>query len=107
MSILYWNCQGLGPTLTVDSLKDCCIQFGPSMVCLLETKNQDGNFHRLLRRLNFPHHAFVKADGFFGGILVMWKEDFEISFLSKSHNFINIIGTFNNQLAVFPLCMEI
>lgn len=68
------------------------------MVCILETKQKDDNYHSLKRKLKLHHFDFVAADGLFEGIFVGWKDDFVVTSLVKNQNFVYFVGTFFNTL---------
>lgn len=40
MRLLSWNCQGLGPSLTENALRELKIHLDPSIVFLMETQNK-------------------------------------------------------------------
>lgn len=44
MSILCWNCQGLGSNLIIHHLKDSNRRYQPNVICLLKTNNKDTFF---------------------------------------------------------------
>lgn len=84
--------------MTDDAFVDYYIHYRPFVVCILETKNQDGNFHRLFRKLCFPHYVFVCLAGHSSELLLLWSEDFAIVGISNSLNFINANGYFHSKL---------
>lgn len=79
--------------MIVQNLLDTCVQFGPVVVCLLETKQQDDNFDSLMRRINLIHYDAVAAEGLSGGIFVGWNDSFSVSSLRKYRNFMDLVGT--------------
>lgn len=70
MKFLSWNCQGLGTPLTIQALRVLVTQERPSLVFLMETKNQEQMVHRVRRRLKFQNCFLVDPDGVVGGLAI-------------------------------------
>ena len=68
MSLLAWNCQGLGSAPTVRSLTDVVKFFDPVLVFLSETKASLNRIKGLQRKLNLTQGITVPSDGRSGGL---------------------------------------
>lgn len=89
MKILCWNCQGLGTPLTVQALRVLVTQERPSIIFIMETKNQEQKVLRLRRRLHFQNSFLVDPEGTAGGLAIFWDDQVIISIESSLVNVIN------------------
>ena len=74
MSILCWNCQGLGPSLTGRNLKFLNNKYRPSLVFLMETRVNKKKVESWKRKLNFQNEWYEDAVGIDGGLAVWWND---------------------------------
>ncbi|KAF7131796.1 hypothetical protein RHSIM_Rhsim09G0065000 [Rhododendron simsii] len=86
MLILTWNCQGIGRTLTSQALGDMVRRNRPSIVFLMETKNNKVKLETIRRRLNFEFSSYVDPEGLAGGTALWWNKDIsvEVDFSNKN-----------------------
>ena len=91
MSLLAWNCRGLGLALAVRSLTDVVKVTDPVLVFLLETKASQNRIKGLQRKLNLTQGITVPSDGWSGGLVMVWKEGADVSFKSCSNGHINVV----------------
>ena len=90
MSILSWNCQGLGPPLTGRNLKFLNNKYRPSLVFLMETRVKKEKVERWKRRLNFQNEWYEEAVGQGGGLAVWWNDSDQIQVISSNKNMIHL-----------------
>ncbi|CAM8998732.1 unnamed protein product [Rhodiola kirilowii] len=90
MSIISWNCRGVGGPRAVRSLCDVVKSYRPSIIGLIETKKADGNWEMLRCKLGFRNCFFVPSQWRSGGLALLWGEDFEVSLISFSSNHIDM-----------------
>ncbi|CAN1318599.1 hypothetical protein LINPERPRIM_LOCUS30866 [Linum perenne] len=93
MSILDWNCQGLGSTLTVDSLKTLCRQTRPAILFLSETKNSSAVVSQKLYSLHFRNFHLVNPrgqSGLSGDLSLAWSESVVCAIIDCAHFFIAV-----------------
>ncbi|CAN1189385.1 hypothetical protein LINPERHAP2_LOCUS39866, partial [Linum perenne] len=103
MSILAWNCQGLGSTLTVDSLKTLCRQTRPAILFLSETKNLSAVVSKKLCSLHFRNFHLVDPrghSGLSGGLAFAWSESVTCAVLDCAHFFIAVSVIFPQNINV-------
>ncbi|XP_039169978.1 uncharacterized protein LOC120294110 [Eucalyptus grandis] len=74
MKLLCWNCQGLGTPLTIQALRVLATQERPSIMFIMETKNQELKVQRIRRRLKFHNGFVVNPEGIGGGLALFWDE---------------------------------
>ncbi|KAL0359735.1 UNVERIFIED_CONTAM: hypothetical protein Sangu_0822900 [Sesamum angustifolium] len=87
MSLLVWNCQGLGNPLTVKGLGDLLRDNKPTLVFLAETKCFASQIEVLKRKFNL-FGCNVDPKGRSGGLAILWQKYVDIQFailLSLSH----------------------
>ena len=63
MSLLAWNCRGLGSAPAVRSLTDVVKFLDPVLVFLSETKEGLNRIKGIQRKLNFTQGITVPSDG--------------------------------------------
>ena len=91
MSLLAWNCWGLGSASTVCSLTDVVKFLDPVLVFLSETKASLNRIKGIQRKLNFTQGITVPSDGRSGGLVMLWKEGTDVSFKSCSNGHIDVV----------------
>ena len=88
MSLLVWNCCGLGNPCIEDQLADLVWAKDPSVVFIAETWTDKARLERVQRKIQLKHMfespRRVKASG----LALFWKEDFplDIETFSPNHN---------------------
>ena len=91
MSILCWNCRGLGNRQTVQELGDLVRAQDPTVVFLAETWLVDSRLAGLCDSLRFGHHHGVSSLTRGGGLVMFWKKNFDLQVMSSSKNHINVL----------------
>ena len=71
MSLLSWNCQGLGNQRTVNALKMIIKAQVPNLVFLKETKSNIGQMEYVRDQCQFKNGLFVPSDGSSGGLALL------------------------------------
>ena len=90
MSVLAWNCRGLGTspaicTLTDEVKKKNLVQF------LVETKANTDKMKGFQNKLSFTQGIVIPSDGRSGGLALLWREGMDIRFKSCSHSHIDVV----------------
>lgn len=93
MSIVSWNCHGLGTPWALQFLKEVVLQKKPSYVFLCETLCRKGIVERVRSSLGFEGTIVVEAIGHSGGIALLWRNKDAVSLCSFSKNHIDGIVT--------------
>ncbi|KAL0324537.1 UNVERIFIED_CONTAM: putative mitochondrial protein [Sesamum calycinum] len=83
MSLLVWNCQGLGNPVTVKGLRDLLRVNNPHLIFLAETKCSSSQIEVLKRRLNL-FGCCVDSKGRSGGLALLWQKSIEVQLQSFS-----------------------
>ncbi|PNT68192.1 hypothetical protein BRADI_3g36955v3 [Brachypodium distachyon] len=73
MSILCWNCRGLGDPATVHELRMLVRENAPLILCVVETRIAKYRVEGLAGTLGFNHAFGVGSSGWNGGLCVYWK----------------------------------
>lgn len=74
MSCLFWNCRGLGVSLTVLVLGDIIRLSNPDIVFISKTKCLNSKIKSLKSSWNL-HGFAVERSGKGGGLAIFWKKD--------------------------------
>lgn len=83
MSVLAWNCRGLGASPAVRTLIEVVKKTNSIVVFLVETK--DSRMKDFQNKLGFTQRIIVPSDGWSGGLALLWGERTDIRFKSCSH----------------------
>lgn len=79
MKMMTWNCQGLGRPLTIHNMRGIYRSHSPKVVFLCETKNQTLFVTNVMRKCGYLNVHCVTPRGLFGGLVVGWKEEAQVS----------------------------
>jgi hypothetical protein len=90
MSILSWNCHGLGQSVTIQELIALVRAKSPAMVFLMETRRSANRAMNLKWRLGLKNSVGVDSNGQGGGIVLFLHESIEVVLLGMSPRFIDI-----------------
>jgi hypothetical protein len=90
MSILSWNCHGLGQSVTIHELIALVRAKSPIMIFLMETRRSASRAMNLKWMLGLKNSVGVDNNCQGGGIVLFWHESVEVIFLGMSHRFIDI-----------------
>ncbi|GLT27731.1 hypothetical protein SLA2020_027080 [Shorea laevis] len=90
MSLLCWNCRGLGNPRAVRCLIELVRLKKPVVVFLCETLLDKRQMEQIRRRLVFQHCFTVDRSGRSGGVAVLWTNEVQLSLRSYSRNHINM-----------------
>ncbi|XP_062014406.1 uncharacterized protein LOC133730919 [Rosa rugosa] len=90
MRLLSWNCQGLGADLTGKHLKRLIKRNSPSMLFLMETRQNESTILSWKKTLNFDHVYVVDPVGqSSGGLALFWDNSVQVSSITSTHNYIS------------------
>ncbi|XP_060965604.1 uncharacterized protein LOC133034522 [Cannabis sativa] len=90
MSLLSWNCRGLGNLRAIQFLKEIVFQKKPNVIFLCETICKNDKINYVKRLLGFEGSYVVEARGHSGGLAMLWKKEEEGQLLGFSHNHIDL-----------------
>ncbi|XP_019157985.1 PREDICTED: uncharacterized protein LOC109154706 [Ipomoea nil] len=90
MSILSWNCRGLGSDWTVQELLGLVSSQQPSFVFLMETKATTSQVERIRVRMGFEGRLCVERNGRGGGLAVLWRDATMATLINYSTNHIDV-----------------
>ena len=87
MSLLSWNCRGLGNPRTVRELRHLVKEKKPRFLFLMETKIREYRMQRVRHKVGFDGMFVVDPIGTSGGLAFLWKDasDMEIQNYSLRH----------------------
>lgn len=89
MSLLSWNCRGLGNLQIFNALKKVIRIEKPNIVFLMEKKS-DVDWMKIVRDHNgFKESYIVPSDGSSGGLALFWNSEIKMQVLSSSLSYID------------------
>lgn len=84
MSIILWNCRGLGDPSTIPQLESIRLNL-PALVFVCETKQESNFITTVCMNLKFAKRwDVVELLGKKGGMLVAWSEEVQIKQIKKN-----------------------
>jgi hypothetical protein len=93
MSLLSWNCRGLGNPRTVRDLNQMVKEKKPSFLFLIETISRKSRMEWIRVKLGFVGMFVVEPVGRSGGLALLWKEENELEIQNYSRRHINAMVT--------------
>ncbi|KAM6567220.1 hypothetical protein CsatA_026348 [Cannabis sativa] len=104
MKIISWNARGLGNPSAFRHLRLLVQQQSPHILFLMETKLPDNSVPRVRQSLRFPNGLESPRSGLSGGLLLLWKDEVEISLLHMGSTFFDCYMTIENSPTVHLTC---
>lgn len=86
MSLIYWNCKGLGNLETLRAFKALVIRCRPISLFIMEMKLQSKRLMRLQKYLGFEFYNSVEAVGTTNGLLLLWHSDINLKLIEKNNH---------------------
>ncbi|XP_060961018.1 uncharacterized protein LOC133031516 [Cannabis sativa] len=90
MSLIAWNCHGLGNPWTIQFIKDIVIQKKPIVLFLCETLAKKEAIEKLRLSIGFEGAFSVDAQGKSGGVALLWRDAEEVQLLQFGSNYIDV-----------------
>jgi exonuclease III len=91
MSILSWNCRGLGQPSTVQELSLPVRKYCPKIVFISETRQQKSRVLNLRFRLGYKNAFVVDRKGKVEGLVIYWNESTNLSIMSYGSHYIDTL----------------
>ena len=91
MSLLCWNCRGLGNPQTVQELDYLIRAQDPTVVFVAETWPIEARLKVFLKILNFGNMHVVSKVTQGGGLVLLWRMDVQLRVVSSSLNHVDAI----------------
>lgn len=91
MTIIVWNCWGLGSSLAVRTLTDKVRTKDPMLVFLVKMKTRENRMNGIRNKLEYTQRITVPSEGRSGGLAMMWKEGTDVNFKSCSNLHIDVV----------------
>ena len=91
MTILSWNCRGLGSSLAVQTLTDEVKARDLLLVFLAETKAGESRLKGVRNKIGYTQGITVPSDGRRDGLALMWREGADICFKGCSNSYIDVV----------------
>ena len=91
MTMLSWNCQGLGRAkdLVIPRLREIRQEYFPDILFLMETKHSRDDLVDVQTWLGYDRIMTVNPIGYSGGLALMWKNSVNIGFKFVDKNLVD------------------
>ncbi|XP_031090858.1 uncharacterized protein LOC115995850 [Ipomoea triloba] len=100
MSIISWNCRGLGNPTRIQVLVDIIRTKRPVIFFLMETRLCSAAMEKIRVTLGFESLFTVDSVGLSGGLAIIWKKEVELDILSFSRNHID--ASIKSEISISP-----
>jgi exonuclease III len=90
MSIISWNCQGLGNPKAIRILRNLAKEKDPVMMFLIETKLDVKRMEKVRASVGFQYVFTVPSKGRSGGLALMWKDSIEVRVQTFSQHHVDV-----------------
>ena len=91
MSLIVWNCRGLGNPQTIRELGDLIWAQDPTAMFIAETWLDEARLKSMLKNCDLDQKFVVSKVTQGGGLALLWKSDFDVSVVASSLNFIDVV----------------
>jgi exonuclease III len=91
MSILSWNCRGLGNLQTIRDLCRMVKEKKPNLVFLMEIKLRAVRMESIKAKLGFDCVFTVDCVGRSGGLALLWMNEFGVTIQNFSRRHVNAV----------------
>ena len=91
MSLLVWNCRGLGNPRIVKELGDYIQAKDPTFVFLAETWADNARLDQVLCNFDFRNKWSVESGNRGDGLVLLWKEEIKITVEDSSKYCIDVL----------------
>ena len=104
MKAISWNCQGIGPALTIKALKELKSKYRPCLVFLMETRNEEEVMERLRKKMRYENRYYVNPEGLSGGLALWWNNEVEVKVMEAIKNCIDTLVEIEDKKGRSRVC---
>lgn len=90
VDVFVWNCQGAGNPKFHRILKEYLRDFEPDVVVLVKIRISGLRADSVIKGIKMPHSHRVEAQGFSGGIWLLWETDVIVDVESNNFQFVQL-----------------
>lgn len=91
MSMLVWNCQGAASLKFFGVLKSFLRNHRPQVLVLVEPRISGAQADKVIKKIKYPRSHRVDAQGFSGGIWLLWTDAVVVDILYSHTQFIHAL----------------
>ena len=103
MSIMSWNCRGLGNPWAVQALKRPIKREDPSLVFLMETKLEVDEMKGVQHEIGLVQGIAVSSIGRSGGLALLWKSNMKVSVKFINRWYIDALIDSGSEIGIWRL----
>ena len=98
LPIMFWNCQGAASKGFRLTFRNLIKTFNPAMVVVLEPRINGRKTDAFIKNNRFECSHRVEAEGFSGGIWILWNNGYEVNIIWNHKQYIHFKVFENNSL---------
>ncbi|XP_028751289.1 uncharacterized protein LOC114711105 [Neltuma alba] len=99
---LFWNSRGTGSKSFPGLIGELCKKHKLDFLAILETRTGGEKARRIAKRLGFTNFEIVDAQGYSGGIWVLWNDDsWKFEILGTHDQFVHVCLDIRTQRTFF------
>lgn len=90
MSIMFWNVQGAASQSFRKTFKTIIQSYKSAMVVVMELQINGRKIDNFIKISGFDRSHRVEAEGFSGGIWLLWRDQFDVEIIFNHKQFIHL-----------------
>ena len=102
---MFWNAQGAASPSFRRSFSTVVNNSKPVMVVLMEPRISGSKADNFIKNSGFDKSRRVEAEGFSGGIWILWKNLFDVEIIGNHSQFIHLKISKNNNLLTWMMAI--
>ena len=90
--------------MTVKASKELKSKYRPSLVFLMETRNNDELMERLRKKMRYDNWSYVNPKVLSGGLALWWNNEVKMKVMEATKNCINTLVTMEGKRNMSRVC---
>ena len=105
MSVLCWNCRGLGSPATVREVRELANKFTIAVLGLVKTQIDKARAENLALSFGYSKSFAVGSSGRSGGLVIFWNEEIKLEVVNSSQYHIDTVISDGGRTMEINVCI--